>query len=348
MDARRRSARRMRAGARRGRVRIQTPFAAVLRSPPSYRYPARLESASSGFRSEEDSQHAHPRSPSTASAVSAATSSARAARATRELEIVGVNDITDAETLAHLLRYDSVLGRFKGDTSRCRTAGLVVDGKEIRVLAERDPAKLPWGELGADVVLESTGFFADRRAPQAPRRRARRRSIISAPGEGSRRHDGARRQRRHLRPRGAPHHLQRVVHDELPRARSRVLLDEFGIETGFMTTTHAYTNDQEILDAPHSDLRRARSAAVSVIPTSTGAAQGHRARDPRAEGQAGRLRDARAGARRLGRRPVVQRSAARRRWTRSTRCCARRPTRAGSTASSRTPRTRSSRTTSSA
>ena len=188
-----------------------------------------------------------------------------------DIDVVGVNDITDAATLGHLLRYDSVLGRYPG-TVEVQDGQLVVDGKPLRVLAERDPAALPWGDLGADVVLESTGFFADRRAGAHIEAGARK-VVISAPakdpdvtivlGVNDEMYDPD------------SHHLISMASctTNCLAPVVRVLLDEFGVESGFMTTIHAYTNDQKILDAPHSDLRRARSAAVSIIPTSTGAAR---------------------------------------------------------------------------
>jgi glyceraldehyde 3-phosphate dehydrogenase len=188
-----------------------------------------------------------------------------------DIDVVGVNDITDAATLGHLLRYDSVLGRYPG-TVEVQDGQLVVDGKPLHVLAERDPAALPWGDLGADIVLESTGFFADRRAAAHIDAGARK-VVISAPakdpdvtivlGVNDEMYDPA------------SHHLISMASctTNCLAPVVRVLLDEFGVESGLMTTIHAYTNDQKILDAPHSDLRRARSAAVSIIPTSTGAAR---------------------------------------------------------------------------
>jgi glyceraldehyde 3-phosphate dehydrogenase len=196
---------------------------------------------------------------------------AAAARGVK-LDIVAINDLTDAATLAHLLRYDSVLGRF-GGTVETSDGGLVVNGDEIRVLAERDPANLPWKELGADVVLESTGFFASREGATRHLTAGASKVIISAPatdpdvtlvlGVNDEAYDAA------------SHHIisNASCTTNCLAPVARVLVDEFGIEHGFMTTTHAYTNDQVILDAPHKDLRRARAAAVSVIPTSTGAAK---------------------------------------------------------------------------
>ena len=197
----------------------------------------------------------------------------RAARAAGDgVEIVAVNDITDAATLAHLLDYDSVFGRYPGTV----TAGdgeIVVDGKSITVFAERDPTNLPWGEVGVDVVIESTGFFTDREKAAAHLAGGAKKVIISAPAKGPDLtvclgvNDGE---------------YDPAKHDVISNAScttnclspvAKVLLDTFGIERGFMTTCHAYTNDQRILDLPHSDLRRARAAALSIIPTSTGAAR---------------------------------------------------------------------------
>jgi glyceraldehyde 3-phosphate dehydrogenase len=188
-----------------------------------------------------------------------------------DVEIVAVNDITDAATLAHLLRYDSVLGRFKGEVEP-RDKAIAVDGREVRVLAERDPASLPWGDLGVEVVIESTGLFADRRA-EAHVTAGARKVVISAPAKdpdvtlvlGV--NDDVYDRERH----NVISMASCTTNCLAPVAR--VLLDEFGIESGYMTTIHAYTGDQRLQDAPHSDLRRARAAALSVIPTSTGAAR---------------------------------------------------------------------------
>ena len=197
----------------------------------------------------------------------------RAARGKEDgIEIVAINDITDAATLAHLLRYDSVFGRYPG-TVEVEDGQIVVDGTPVKVLAERDPSKLPWGDLGVDVVIESTGFFTERSAAAAHLAGGAKKVIISAPAKG-------------------PdltvclgvndHEYDPDVHHVISNAScttnclspvAKVLLDMFGIERGFMTTCHAYTNDQRILDLPHSDLRRARAAALSIIPTSTGAAK---------------------------------------------------------------------------
>jgi len=188
-----------------------------------------------------------------------------------DIDFVAVNDLTDAPMLGHLLKYDSVQGSYDG-TVEARESSIVVDGDELRVLAERDPAKLPWGDLGADVVIESTGFFADRRA-EAHITAGARKVVISAPakdpdvtlvlGVNEDTYDPD------------SHHLISMASctTNCLAPVARVLMDVFGLESGFMTTTHAYTNDQNILDLPHSDWRRARAAAINVIPTSTGAAR---------------------------------------------------------------------------
>jgi glyceraldehyde 3-phosphate dehydrogenase len=197
----------------------------------------------------------------------------RAARARNpELEIVAANDLMDPATAAHLLRYDTVHGRYPG-TVETSVEGLVVDGRPLRICSERDPAQLPWRELGVEVVVESTGLFTKRDAAAKHLDAGARKVIISAPatdpdltvciGVNDQRYD-------------------RAAHDVISNAScttnclapmAKVLLDTFGIERGFMTTSHAYTNDQQILDLPHKDLRRARAAAVNIIPTSTGAAK---------------------------------------------------------------------------
>lgn len=189
-----------------------------------------------------------------------------------DFEIVALNDLTDAKTLAHLLKYDSTLGRFAGSVDVGDDA-LIVNGQEIRVLAERDPANLPWKELGVDVALESTGFFVDRDGASKHLTAGASKVIISAPaknpdvtlalGVNDEAYDAAK------------HHIisNASCTTNCLAPVAKVLNDTFGIVRGFMTTTHAYTGDQRLLDAPHTDLRRARSAALSVIPTSTGAAK---------------------------------------------------------------------------
>jgi glyceraldehyde 3-phosphate dehydrogenase len=189
-----------------------------------------------------------------------------------DLDFVAVNDITDAPTLAHLLKYDSVLGTYAGDV-RASDTGITVDGDELRVLAERDPANLPWKELGAEIVVESTGLFTDREKAAKHLEAGAQKVVISAPAKGEDltvvlgvnddMYDPA------------THHVisNASCTTNCVAPMAKVLDDAFGIEHGFMTTIHAYTNDQTILDMPHKDLRRARAAAVNIIPTSTGAAK---------------------------------------------------------------------------
>jgi glyceraldehyde 3-phosphate dehydrogenase len=189
-----------------------------------------------------------------------------------DLDFVAVNDITDAATLAHLLKYDSVLGTYPGDV-RASDNGVTVDGDELRVLAERDPANLPWKELGAEIVVESTGLFTDREKAAKHLEAGAQKVVISAPAKGEDltvvlgvnddMYDPA------------THHVisNASCTTNCVAPMAKVLDDAFGIEQGFMTTIHAYTNDQSILDLPHKDLRRARAAAVNIIPTSTGAAK---------------------------------------------------------------------------
>ncbi len=195
----------------------------------------------------------------------------RAARG-QEIEIVGINDLTDAKTLAHLLKYDSVHGRFPGTVEAADDA-IVVDGVKIPISTERDPAQLPWAKLGAAIVVESTGLFVDRENASKHLKAGAERVIISAPakdpdvtivlGVNTQAYDPAK---------------HRIVSNASCTTNclapvAKVLNDEYGIESGWMTTIHAYTNDQVILDYPHKDLRRARAAALSMIPTGTGAAK---------------------------------------------------------------------------
>ncbi len=189
-----------------------------------------------------------------------------------DIDFVAVNDLTDAATLAHLLRYDSVHRRYPG-TVEVSANGLLVDGDEIRVLSERDPGSLPWGDLGVDIVIESTGFFLDRDSAAKHLEAGAKKVIISAPAKNE--------------------DITIVLgvnqdaydpdkHDVISNASCKsnclspvvkVLSDSFGFRHGLMTTIHSYTNDQRILDLPHKDLRRARAAAMSMIPTTTGAAK---------------------------------------------------------------------------
>jgi len=189
-----------------------------------------------------------------------------------DLELVAVNDLTDPKTLAHLLRYDSVHRRFPG-TVEVADGGLVVNGRPIRVLSEKDPAALPWKALGVDYVLESTGRFTDRDGAAKHLAAGAAKVVISAPAKGE---DitivyGV----NHDRYDPAAHHVisnaSCTTNCLVPMVK--VVIESFGFVQGFMTTVHAYTNDQNILDLPHKDLRRARAAAMSIIPTSTGAAK---------------------------------------------------------------------------
>jgi glyceraldehyde 3-phosphate dehydrogenase len=190
----------------------------------------------------------------------------------RDVEVVGVNDLVDAKTLAHLLKYDSVHGAFRGDVA-ADGAHLVVNGKKIPVFAERDPAKIPWGGVGAKIVVESTGLFTAKEKAQAHIAGGAERVIISAPASGEdatfvigvneKTYDPAKHK--------VVSNASCTTNCLAPVAK--VLNDVFGIDKGLMVTIHAYTNDQAIVDTPHKDLRRARAAAMSMIPTSTGAAK---------------------------------------------------------------------------
>jgi glyceraldehyde 3-phosphate dehydrogenase len=193
-------------------------------------------------------------------------------RGEKDLEFVSINDLTDTKTLAHLLKYDSVLGKFDGEISS-DDQGLVVDGDRLRVLAERDPANLPWKELGAEIVIESTGLFTDREKAQKHLEAGAQKVIISAPAKGEDITIVLGVNDQDYDP--AEHHVisnaSCTTNCVVPMAK--VLGDAFGIERGFMTTVHAYTNDQNLLDLPHKDLRRARAAAINIVPASTGAAK---------------------------------------------------------------------------
>lgn len=189
-----------------------------------------------------------------------------------EIDFVAVNDLTDANTLAHLFRYDSVHGRYDGDVA-VDGGDLLIDGDRVKVLSEPDPAKLPWGELGVDIVLEGTGLFRGREDAAKHLSAGAKKVIITAPaknpdltivlGVNTGDYDPA---------------SDDIISNASCTTNCvaplvKVLLDEFGFETGLMTTVHSYTNDQRILDLPHSDLRRARAASESIIPTTTGAAK---------------------------------------------------------------------------
>ena len=196
----------------------------------------------------------------------------RAAQGRRDLEIVAVNDITDPPTLAHLLKYDSILGTYAGAV-RADGDALNVDGTRVKVFAERDPGNLPWKDMGIEIVIESTGLFTDATKAKAHiDKGGAKKVIISAPakneditivlGVNGKRYD----------PR--QHHIvsNASCTTNCLAPVAKVIHDSFGIEAGLMTTIHSYTSDQRLLDAPHKDLRRARAAALSLIPTSTGAA----------------------------------------------------------------------------
>jgi len=187
-----------------------------------------------------------------------------------KIEVVGINDLTDAKTLAHLFKYDSVQGKFEGEV-QVDGSNLVINGTKIGVSAERDPANLKWGERGAEVIVESTGIFRDDKGCQKHIDAGAKKVIISAPGKGN---------------------VQTIVlgvnDNEIDKSKSiysnascttnclapmvKVIDEAFGVEKGFMTTIHAYTGDQALVDGPHKDLRRARAAAVNIVPTTTGAA----------------------------------------------------------------------------
>ena len=185
------------------------------------------------------------------------------------LDIVAINDLTDAQTLAHLLRYDSCFGKYAG-TVEVRGKDLVVNGKLVQVVAERDPAKLPWKELGIDIVIESTGLFASTEKAQAHLDAGAKRVIISCPAKGTKSFVmGVNQQTFNPATDYIIDNASCTTNCLAPVAK--VLQDRFGIVKGMMTTVHSYTNDQKILDLPHKDLRRARAAAQSIIPTTTGA-----------------------------------------------------------------------------
>jgi glyceraldehyde 3-phosphate dehydrogenase len=189
-----------------------------------------------------------------------------------DFEIVAFNDLGDLKTMAHLLRYDSNLGPFQGEVE-VSDSTLKAGGQELKALAERDPANLPWKDLGVDVVLESTGFFTDRESASKHLEAGAKKVVISAPatdpdvtlvlGVNDDEYDPER------------HHVisNASCTTNCVAPLAKVLHDRFGIERGYMTTIHAYTNDQQVLDLPHKDLRRARAAGVNLIPTSTGAAR---------------------------------------------------------------------------
>jgi len=189
-----------------------------------------------------------------------------------DIQIVGINDLTDTKTLAHLLKYDSILGRFNGSVL-AEDGAIVVNGVRIPIFAHRDPASLPWGDIGADIVVESTGFFTDAESARKHLTAGAKKVIISAPAKGE---DitivmGVNEDKYNPATDDIISNASCTTNCLAPMAKA--IDDAFGIERGLMTTIHAYTNDQSILDFPHSDLRRARAAALNMIPTSTGAAK---------------------------------------------------------------------------
>ena len=187
------------------------------------------------------------------------------------IDIVAINDLTDAKTLAHLLKYDSMFGKFNG-TVEAKEGDLVVNGKTIKVFAERDPESLPWKELGVEIVLEATGFFREYDKAMKHIHAGATKVIISAPGKGTKSIVmGVNEEEYNPETDHIVDNASCTTNCLAPFAK--VLNDEFGIEKGIMTTVHSYTNDQMILDSPHKDLRRARAAAESIIPTTTGAAE---------------------------------------------------------------------------
>jgi glyceraldehyde 3-phosphate dehydrogenase len=201
-----------------------------------------------------------------------------------DLDFVAINDLTDNATLAHLLKYDSVHGPYPGEVELSED-GFVVDGDPIRVFSERDPSKLPWADLEVDIVIEATGIFRERSQAARHLDAGARKVIISAPGKNE---DVT------LVLGVNEHAYDPERHDVISNASCttnclapvvKVLLESFGFSRGFMTTVHAYTNDQSILDLPHSDLRRARAAALSMIPTTTGAARATALVLPEVEGR---------------------------------------------------------------
>ena len=234
-----------------------------------------------------------------------------------DIEWVAVNDITDNATLGHLLKYDSILGPYPGSVE-VGDDGLIVDGKEIKVLAERDPAKLPWNDLGVDVVLESTGFFTGRDDAAKHLEAGAKKVVISAPGKGE---DitvvlGVNDDQ-----------YDKAKHDVISNAScttnclapaAKVAHETVGIKHGLMTTIHAYTADQRLQDAPHKDLRRARAAAVNLVPTSTGAAKAVGLVLPELNGKLHGFAVRAPVITGLGRRPHLRGRRARRASTRST------------------------------
>ena len=196
----------------------------------------------------------------------------RAGFSNPDIELVAINDLTDTATLAHLLKYDSVHGAFGEDVSSGERS-LIINGKEIEIYSEKDPSRLPWGELGVETVFECTGLFRDRESVSGHLNAGAEKVIISAPAKSP---DitvvmGVNEQEYDAKTHHIVSNASCTTNCLAPVCK--VLLDHFGIEKGLMTTTHAYTSDQRLLDFPHKDLRRARAAGLSMIPTTTGAAK---------------------------------------------------------------------------
>src|SRR5512146_1774769 len=190
-----------------------------------------------------------------------------------QIEVVAINDLTDSETNAHLFRYDSTYGRFDGDVKVVDDNDLSINGKKIKVFQQRDPAQIPWGDLGAQIVVESTGLFTDASKAKAHLHDSVKKVIISAPAKGE---DitivlGVNEDKYDPAKHNVISNASCTTNCLAPAAK--VVHDKYHIMRGFMTTIHSYTNDQRILDLPHSDLRRARAGAVNIIPTTTGAAK---------------------------------------------------------------------------
>lgn len=200
-----------------------------------------------------------------------------------QVTVVAINDLTDGETLAHLLKYDSNYGSFNEDISASKSF-LKVGKKEIRIFAEKDPKDLPWKKLGVDVVIESTGFFTDGRDARAHLHVGAKKVLISAPATN---HDitivlGVNEEKYDKKNHHIISNASCTTNGLAPIVK--VMLDNFGVKRGFLTTVHSYTNDQRILDLPHEDLRRARAAAMNIIPTTTGAAKALKEVIPEVEG----------------------------------------------------------------
>src|SRR5690348_16566120 len=194
-------------------------------------------------------------------------------RYSNQIEVVAINDLTDTETNAHLFRYDSTYGRFDGKVEVLDNNDLSINGKKIKVFQQRDPAQIPWGDLGAQIVVESTGFFTDASKAKAHLHDSVKKVIISAPAKGE---DitivlGVNQDAYDPAKHNIISNASCTTNCLAPAAK--VVNDSFGIEKALMTTVHAYTNDQRILDVVHKDLRRARAAAANIIPTTTGAAR---------------------------------------------------------------------------